>query len=103
MTARLARVLPEIAAWAGSLPDGIVALDPWLAPQQPTASLSGCRRSGSDSSITAVSWAYALTQRCSYLGMSCAYTRGPLRSRAVVGPTLGSEGLLIRNLVPYVG
>lgn len=41
MTARLARVLPEIAAWANSLPDGIVALDPWLAPQQPTASLSG--------------------------------------------------------------
>ena len=38
MTARLARVLPEIAAWADSLPDGIVALDPWLAPQQPTAS-----------------------------------------------------------------
>jgi hypothetical protein len=37
MTARLARVLPEIAAWAGSLPDGIVALDPWLAPQQPTS------------------------------------------------------------------
>lgn len=37
MTARLARVLPEIAAWADSLPDGIVALDPWLAPQQPTS------------------------------------------------------------------
>ena len=34
MTARLARVLPEIAAWADSLPDGMVALDPWLAPQQ---------------------------------------------------------------------
>jgi hypothetical protein len=44
MTARLARVLPEIATWATSLPDGIVALDPWLAPQQPTASLSGLLR-----------------------------------------------------------
>jgi len=44
MTARLARVLPEIAAWANSLPDGIVALNPWLAPQQPTASLSGLFR-----------------------------------------------------------
>ena len=36
ITARLVRVLPEVAAWADSLPDGIVALDPWLAPQQPT-------------------------------------------------------------------
>jgi hypothetical protein len=40
MTARLARVLPQIGAWADSLPAGILALDPWLAPQQP-ASLSG--------------------------------------------------------------
>jgi hypothetical protein len=38
MTARLVRVLPEIAAWAGSLPEGILALDPWLTPQQPTSS-----------------------------------------------------------------
>ena len=44
MTARLARVLPEIAAWADSLPDGIVALNPWPAPQQPTAPLSGLLR-----------------------------------------------------------
>jgi hypothetical protein len=34
---RLVRVLPEIATWADSLPDGIVALDPWLAPWQPTS------------------------------------------------------------------
>lgn len=36
IAARLVRVLPEIAAWADSLPDGIVALDPWLAPDPPT-------------------------------------------------------------------
>jgi len=30
--ARLVRVLPQIAAWAGSLPSGIVALEPWLLP-----------------------------------------------------------------------
>jgi hypothetical protein len=32
VTANLARVLPEIAAWATPLPDGILALRPWLAP-----------------------------------------------------------------------
>jgi hypothetical protein len=32
ITARLVRVLPEIAAWAASLPSGIVALEPWLTP-----------------------------------------------------------------------
>jgi hypothetical protein len=30
--ARLVRVLPQIAAWAGSLPPGIVAFEPWLLP-----------------------------------------------------------------------
>ena len=30
--ARLARVLPEIAAWAAPLPEGILQLKPWLAP-----------------------------------------------------------------------
>jgi hypothetical protein len=30
--ARLARVLPEIAAWAGTVPSGILLLDPWLMP-----------------------------------------------------------------------
>jgi hypothetical protein len=30
--ARLTRVLPEIAAWAATLPPGILALDPWLVP-----------------------------------------------------------------------
>jgi hypothetical protein len=30
MAARLVRVLPEIAAWAAALPQGILLLDPWL-------------------------------------------------------------------------
>jgi hypothetical protein len=30
--ARLARVLPDIADWAASLPRATVLLDPWLAP-----------------------------------------------------------------------
>jgi hypothetical protein len=32
ITARLVRVLPEIATWAASLPPGLVALEPWLTP-----------------------------------------------------------------------
>jgi len=32
ITARLVRVLPEIAVWAASLHAGIVALEPWLTP-----------------------------------------------------------------------
>lgn len=32
ITARLVRVLPEIAAWAAELPSDIVALEPWLTP-----------------------------------------------------------------------
>jgi hypothetical protein len=32
ITARLVRVLPEIAVWAASLYAGIVALEPWLTP-----------------------------------------------------------------------
>lgn len=32
IAARLVRVLPEIAAWAASLPCGIAALKPWLTP-----------------------------------------------------------------------
>jgi hypothetical protein len=31
-TARLVRVLPAIAAWAATLPAGILALEPWLTP-----------------------------------------------------------------------
>jgi hypothetical protein len=54
-----------------------------------TSSLSGCRRSGSDNSLASVSWAYVRIARFSYLAMSCACTRGPRRSRATVGPTLG--------------
>jgi hypothetical protein len=34
VSARLVRVLPEIAAWAASLPAGILVLEPWLAPQR---------------------------------------------------------------------
>jgi hypothetical protein len=30
ITASLTRVLPEIAAWAASLPDGLLVLEPWL-------------------------------------------------------------------------
>lgn len=30
VNARLTQVLPEVASWADSLPDGIVSLDPWL-------------------------------------------------------------------------
>jgi hypothetical protein len=32
LTASLTRVLPEIAAWAASLPDGLLVLEPWLLP-----------------------------------------------------------------------
>jgi hypothetical protein len=32
VTASLTRVLPEIAAWAASLPPGMLALEPWLVP-----------------------------------------------------------------------
>jgi hypothetical protein len=32
MAARLARVVPQIAIWAASLPADILTLDPWLAP-----------------------------------------------------------------------
>lgn len=32
IAARLVRVLPQIATWAASLPPGILALEPWLAP-----------------------------------------------------------------------
>ena len=56
-----------------------------------TASLSGCRRSGSDSGFGVVSWVYVRSERFSYLAMSCAYTRAPWRSRATVVPTLGPE------------
>ena len=35
IAARLIRVLPQIAAWAASLPPGILALEPWLAPDTP--------------------------------------------------------------------
>jgi hypothetical protein len=32
ITARLTRILPEVAAWADSLPAGILDLEPWLLP-----------------------------------------------------------------------
>ena len=32
ITASLTRVLPEIAAWAASLPDALLVLEPWLLP-----------------------------------------------------------------------
>jgi hypothetical protein len=54
-----------------------------------TSSLSGCRRSGSDSCFAVVSWTYARSARFSHPVVSCADTRDPWRSRAVVGPALG--------------
>jgi hypothetical protein len=35
ITARLTRLLPEIATWADSLPAGILGLEPWLTHAQP--------------------------------------------------------------------
>jgi hypothetical protein len=35
ITARLTRILPEIATWAASLPAGILGLEPWLTHGQP--------------------------------------------------------------------
>jgi hypothetical protein len=40
IAASLARVLPEIAAWATSLPPGIVALEPWLTRQEMTEDMT---------------------------------------------------------------
>jgi hypothetical protein len=37
MAARLVRVLPEIAAWAATLPPDILLLEPWLVPLRPGA------------------------------------------------------------------
>jgi hypothetical protein len=34
MAARLVRVLPEIAAWAATLPKDILRLEPWLLPRR---------------------------------------------------------------------
>jgi hypothetical protein len=34
ITASLTRVLPETAAWAASLPDGLLVLKPWLLPSR---------------------------------------------------------------------
>jgi hypothetical protein len=34
LTASFTMVLPEMAAWARDVPDGILVLDPWLAPGQ---------------------------------------------------------------------
>jgi hypothetical protein len=41
MAARVVRVLPEIAAWAASLPAGILLLKPWLMPLRAGAASSG--------------------------------------------------------------
>ena len=35
ITARLTRILPEMATWAASLPAGILGLEPWLTHAQP--------------------------------------------------------------------
>jgi hypothetical protein len=75
---------------------GIPGLEPG------TSSLSGCRRSGSDNGFTVVSWAYGRTARFSCLAVSCAYTRGPWRSRAVVGPALGPGARSLAVMAPSV-
>ena len=49
-----------------------------------------------------VSWAYGRTARFSYLAVSCAYTRGPWRSRAVVGPALGPGARSLAVMAPSV-
>ncbi len=40
------------------------------------------------SNLTAVTWAFARCALLGYLALSCIYTCGPRRSRAVVGPAL---------------
>jgi hypothetical protein len=44
VTAKLTRVLPEIAAWAASLPPGILKLDSWLLPAQKNTAVAGSSR-----------------------------------------------------------
>ena len=61
------------------------------------ASLSGCRRSGSVGGLAAVTWAYARCTLLGYLTVSCVYTCGPRRSRAVVGAIPRGRGLLTRR------
>jgi hypothetical protein len=41
---KLTRVLPEIAAWAASLPPGILGLDPWLLPAREGRATAGDSR-----------------------------------------------------------
>ena len=67
--------------------------DPSGIAEPVTSSVSECRPSGSGSILIAVTWAYA---RCALLMLpclSCAYPRGPWRSRAVAGPSLGPWAL----------
>ena len=54
-----------------------------------SATVSGCRLSGSGSILAAVTWAYACCAFLGCLAVSCIYTCCPWRSRAVVGPALG--------------
>jgi hypothetical protein len=37
VTAKLARMLPQTAAWVATLPPGILSLDPWLVPARASA------------------------------------------------------------------
>ncbi len=53
-----------------------------------TSSVSGCRRSRPSSSLAAVTWANACCALFGLPSVSCAYPRGPQRSRDVVGPSL---------------
>ncbi|MGN6172739.1 MAG: hypothetical protein ACTHPS_07280, partial [Streptosporangiaceae bacterium] len=34
ITASLTRVVPEIATWAATLPEGLIVLKPWLSPSR---------------------------------------------------------------------
>jgi hypothetical protein len=62
----------------------------WLPRWLPTTTpLSECRLSGLYSGLVAVTCVYTCLCFLGYLPLSCAYTPGPQRSRAVVGPSLG--------------
>ncbi len=85
-------VLPVVEnAWPVGLPWVRARSFPgWTLRLPKTSSASECRFSGSGSGFAAVTWVYA---SCACVGLPCmsrVYPRGSWRSRAVVGPSLGS-------------
>jgi hypothetical protein len=69
-------------------------------PIPPTSTVSECRPSGPGSILAVVTWAYARYVLLGHLEVSCIYTCGPRRSRAVVGPSLGPWTPRLRGLGP---